>query len=404
MEQKKYYPTAAALYFTYFILGIASTIMGQYKQDFAALWGAAKLADGTYDISSVVTVIAAIGLGRLIAFPVAGPFSDRFGRKKSAIVGMTFYAIFFLGITYSRSTTAGYLLILCAGMANSFLDTAVTPSCMEIFSEKGAVANLFTKFAVSLGQFLLPMLILFANGTGLSHRFLFLGAAVLVIADGILLALLPFPKNTSVGTGGKKEKKKLTITPALILLTGISFTSSATFMIFMNTNQELGALYGLAKPHLIQSFYSVGIVSAVLLTSVFVSKGLKPTKVLMLYPSIAILALLMMYLVRLPQICLIGGFLIGFFAAGGVLQLATSTANEMYPDHKGLITAIVMFASGGSNYIVLNVAGYLSKIGGVEGPRYILLFNMVLTAVGVALAVILNMHLNKKEKEEALCQ
>ncbi len=403
MERKKYYPTAGALYFTYFILGIASTILGQFKQNFAALWGAGQLADGTYDVSSVVTVIAAIGLGRLIAFPVAGPFSDRFGRKKSAVVGMTFYAIFFLGMPFSRSIVAGYVLSLCAGMANSFLDTAVTPSCMEIFSEKGAVANLFTKFAVSLGQFLLPILILFVNSNGMSPSVLFISGAVLVIADTVLLAVLPFPQHTTAAGSSKKEKQKLRITPALLLLTGISFTASATFMIFMNTNQELGTLYGLAKPHLIQSFYSVGIVSAVLLTSVFISKGLKPTRVLMIYPSVAILALLMMYLIRLPQICLIGGFLIGFFAAGGVLQLATSTANEMYPERKGLITALIMFASSGSNYIVLNVAGYLSKIGGAEGPRYILLFNMALTAVGIVLAIILNIHLDK-QKEEKTCQ
>ena len=47
MNQKKYYPTAVALYITYFILGIAVTIMGQYKQSFAAMWGANQLADGS---------------------------------------------------------------------------------------------------------------------------------------------------------------------------------------------------------------------------------------------------------------------------------------------------------------------------------------------------------------------
>ena len=39
------------------------------------------LADGSYDVSAVVAVIAAIGLGRLIAFPVAGPLCDRLGRR-----------------------------------------------------------------------------------------------------------------------------------------------------------------------------------------------------------------------------------------------------------------------------------------------------------------------------------
>lgn len=73
VDSRKYYPTALVLYITYFVLGIAASIMGQYKQDFAAMWDAAVLTDGSYDVSGVVAVIAAIGLGWLIAFPVAGP-------------------------------------------------------------------------------------------------------------------------------------------------------------------------------------------------------------------------------------------------------------------------------------------------------------------------------------------
>lgn len=94
MSQKRYYPTALALYITYFVLGISSSVMGHYKQEFAALWGTVPGADGIYDISSVVAVIAAIGLGRLIAFPVAGPLSDKLGRRISALIGCALYAIF----------------------------------------------------------------------------------------------------------------------------------------------------------------------------------------------------------------------------------------------------------------------------------------------------------------------
>ena len=47
VDSRKYYPTALALYITYFVLGIAASIMGQYKQDFAAMWDAAVLADGS---------------------------------------------------------------------------------------------------------------------------------------------------------------------------------------------------------------------------------------------------------------------------------------------------------------------------------------------------------------------
>ena len=92
-DSRRYYPTALALYITYFVLGIAATIMGQYKQDFAGLWGAQTLADGSFDVSSVVAVIAAIGLGRLVAFPIAGPLSDRLGRRLSALIGCVLYRL-----------------------------------------------------------------------------------------------------------------------------------------------------------------------------------------------------------------------------------------------------------------------------------------------------------------------
>ena len=45
-DSKRYYPTALALYITYFVLGIAATIMGQYKLNFAAQWGAKVLENG----------------------------------------------------------------------------------------------------------------------------------------------------------------------------------------------------------------------------------------------------------------------------------------------------------------------------------------------------------------------
>ena len=51
VDSRKYYPTALALYITYFVLGVAATIMGQYKQNVAALWGASTLTDGSYDVS-----------------------------------------------------------------------------------------------------------------------------------------------------------------------------------------------------------------------------------------------------------------------------------------------------------------------------------------------------------------
>ena len=313
VDSRKYYPTALALYITYFVLGVAATIMGQYKQNFAALWGAATLADGSYDVSGVVAVIAAIGLGRLIAFPVAGPLSDRLGRRLSALIGCGLYAIFLLGITFAPNLYVGYALAVVSGMANSFLDTSITPSCMEIFKEKGTIANIFTKLSISIAQFLLPFAIGFVAAHALPFRTIFIATAIIIIADGVFLAFLPFPPFEKVVKVEGQKSEKMHFTPAAIVLVCLGFTTSTTFMLWMNCNQELGTLYGLADPSKIQSFYSVGIVVALFVSAALLKRNVEPARILVIYPCVALATLAAIYFIQKPVMCLAGGFLLGFF-------------------------------------------------------------------------------------------
>ena len=396
-ESKKYYPTAFALYMTYFVLGIAATIMSQYKQEFASLWGAAQLADGSFDVSGVVAVIAATGLGRLVAFPVAGPLSDRFGRRVSGLIGCGLYAVFFLGITFAPNMYVGYALAMVSGMANSFLDTSITPSCMEIFKEKGTIANIFTKLSISIAQFLLPFGIRFVAADQLPFSTLFLVSAAIIIVDGICLVFLPF---SPFVPSHKSKKEKLHFTPASVALILLGFTTSTTFMLWLNCNQELGSLYGLADPSRIQSYYSVGIVLALFVSAALLKRKVEPVNILILYPTVALLTLLVLYFVQAGWLCLAGGFLMGFFAAGGVLQLVSAVANEMFPRHRGIITSIVMIASSAANYLVISAAGALMEIGGVNGPRLVLLFNAAITLVGILLAIYLKYRLKKGVVDE----
>ena len=402
MKERNYYPTALALYITYFVLGIAASIMGQYKQAFAALWGANVLSDGLYDVSAVVSVIAAIGLGRLIAFPIAGPLSDRLGRRLSALIGCALYAIFLLSITFTKNMYVAYVLAIISGMANSFLDTSITPSCMEIFKEKGTIANIFTKLSISIAQFLLPFAIGYVASENLPFNTIFLVTAAIIIIDGIALAFLPFPPYER--TTGKKEdgtKEKMHFTPSAIILVILGFTTSTTFMLWMNCNQELGTLYGLTDPSKIQSVYAVGIVAALFVNAALLGKGLKPSMILIIYPCVALATLAAVYFVQTPWICLVGGAMMGFFAAGGVLQLVSAVANVMFPKNRGVITSIVMISSSVANFAVLNVASVLTRVGGTNGPRLVLLFNMAVTVIGIVLAVILNSRIEKDMESPA---
>ncbi|WP_332523872.1 MFS transporter [Terrisporobacter sp.] len=402
INYKKYYPTAVALYFTYFIHGIGASIIGQYKQDFAALWGAEKLVDGTFDVSMVLVVIAALGLGRLISLPFAGPVSDKLGRKVSGLIGIICYVAYLGGIVFAPNMIVGYIFAIVGGVANSFLDTCVSPSCMEIFPENGSIANMFTKFSISVAQFLLPFMIGFVASSMLPFKTIFLVAVVAIAIDGILIAFLPFPPknggNEEVKSDKPVKKEKMKFTPVSVALISIGFTCSSTFMLWLNCNQELGRLYGVADPSKIQSLYAAGTVCAILMSTLLIKKGVKPVKILVLYPAISAAMLLAMYFIKTPSIVLIGGFVLGYAAAGGVLQLCVSTANEMFPKDKGKITSIVMIASSIANYTIINIAGWLTKIGGAEqGPLYVILLNLGVTVIGVLLALYVNKEYSKEQ-------
>ncbi len=408
MNTKKYLPTALALYFTYFIHGIGVSILGQYKQSFAGAWGAEKLATGAFDVSIVLAVIAALGLGRLITLPIAGPLSDKFGRRISGLIGIVLYIAYFVGIVMAPNMSVAYVFALLGGAANSFLDTCVTPTLLEIFTESGDVANMFTKFSISIGQFVLPFVIGFVAASAMTYTTIFFVAGAALAIDGLLIAFAPFPPRNVVSgaaEGAKAKPEKMKFTPVSIAVISLGFTITSTFQLWLNCNQELGKLYGLANPKDIQSYYAMGTMAAVLVTAVLVKKLLKPVHVLVIYPAISFAMLAIVYMVRTPGICLVAGFVLGYAAAGGVLQLAVSTANSFFPMHKGKITSIVMIASSLANFIILNIAGMLSKAGGAEnGPLYVVLLNMGVTLVGILIAIYVNVQFKKQElgKERAV--
>ena len=369
--------------------------MGQYKPELAAHWGAKTLSDGTMDVSMVVSVIAALGLGRLISLPFSGPLSDKFGRRLSGIIGVICYAAYFMGIAFAPSMGVAYAFAIVGGIANSFLDTCVSPTCMEIYVNNPSVANLFTKFSMCISQFLLPFLIGFVAAANMSYRTIFIVAGAAIFIDGILILFLPFPDRNTAGAA-KKEKTKLKITPAALAAILIGFTSSSTFMLWLNCNQELGKLYNLSDPSKIQSFYAVGTFAAILCSSVFIKKGLKEINILIIYPLISFIMLGLCYFIQNPTICLVGGFVIGFAGAGGVLQLAVSTTAEFFPENKGTATSMVMIASSVANYTILTLAGYITKTAGTSAPRMILLLNMAVTFIGILLALFVKMNRGKE--------
>ncbi len=111
----------------------------------------------------------------------------------------------------------------------------------------------------------------------------------------------------------------------------------------------------------------------------------KQVRFLVIYPVISVAMLVLVYLVKTPMICFVGAFVIGYATAGGVLQMATATVNDLFPNIKGTITSLVMIASSLCNYTILSAAAKMSSM-------QVIMMNIVITVIGVLLAVFVNVR------------
>ena len=123
---------------------------------------------------------------------------------------------------------------------------------------------------------------------------------------------------------------------------------------------------------------------ALVVTSLLITK-FKQVRFLVIYPAISVVMLVLVYLLKTPSICYIGAFVIGYAAAGGVLQMATATVNDLFPKIKGPITSLVMIASSLCNYTILSAASKMSATG-------VIVMNIVITVIGVVLAIFVNIR------------
>ena len=393
---KKYLPSALILYLNYFIHGVGCSILGQavIKEALATAWGVEAMA--------ITAISAALGLGRLIALPFAGPLSDKLGRRISTAIGSASYAIYLIGLAlaFNAGTSGGYTIAyVCAilgGIANSFLDTGIYPAVSEIIYKAPGVATMGIKFFIAIAQMLLPFVLgatVATTAAGLtSYNRLFYGCGIIYLVLFVLVFLFPLP-DADQKAAGKKEGlidslKHTHFSFESIAMILIGFTCTGTFQLWLNCAQTFAKdLAGVSDPSMMQTYYSFGSLAAIIVTAGLVSR-IKGVRFLFVYPLITLITLVLVYMTRSETMCYIGAALVGYSAGGVILQLVTATANDLFPHIKGTITSIVMIMSSLSNYTILSVAGTMDS-------AQILMMNIVITVIGVLLALFVNLRFQK---------
>ncbi|MFT8425621.1 MAG: MFS transporter [Liquorilactobacillus sp.] len=402
--KNKYIPTAFSLYLNYFIHGFGVIILAQNMNSLANQWNTTT--------AGVAIVISSLGIGRLIVLLISGALSDKFGRKPFVVLGACTYLIFFIGIILSKNITVAYIFGILAGIANSFLDSGTYPALMEMFPNSKGTANVVIKAFISAGQFILPLMVSFFIANNLWFGWSFVFCIAILILNGIfMITSSKFPKISSVdekNSSVKIEEEKpvnvkanLWIDGTLFILYG--YISQSTFYLVSQWLSEYGqkvANMNATGAHTLISYYSIGSLACVFFTAALAKKAVKEISFLSVYTLISFLSLLVMYLVPNSIICTIMAFVVGFSAAGGVMQLGLTVMSDFFPQGKGTITGAFYTAGSIASFTIPLITGMMAS-----NLAHIILFDVFIALAGFVITVLITIRyhqLFKKAKKELL--
>ena len=365
MEQtRSYRPLCLSLYLNYFVHGIGVLILAQNMDALAARWG--SLAD-------VMSVIGMLGIGRLIVLFVSGKLSDKYGRKPFVLLGMITYIAFFLGILVSPTTAVACVFGILAGIANSFLDAGTYPALIESYPESASTVTVLLKAFISAGQFLLPLFIGVLVMMNAWYGWSFIVAAVILALNFVIMLKMGFPAMNRVGNSDKNDASEAPVEApkSKWYLEGICFVlygyiSQATFYLISQWLTKYGVAVA-QMPDLaarsLMSYYSIGSLACVFFTAFITKKGVRPITLLVVYTLISTLAIGGLYYYPSASLAPILSAVVGFSAAGGIMQLGLVMMTEMFPKGKGTMTGIFYTTGSIASFTIPVVTGYMADSG-----------------------------------------
>ncbi len=208
----------------------------------------------------------------------------------------------------------------------------------------------------------------------------------------VLMIFFPLPDTDKSAGGAKKEGlieslKHTRFSVESISMILIGFTCTGTFQLWLNCAQNYAKSIGWEDPSIMQTFYSTGTILALIVTA-FLTRKIRDVRFILVYPVICLATIIAVLVAPSQMMCTAGSFLIGWAGAGGLLQIATSVCNMIFPKIKGTVTALVMIASSLCNYTILTAASKMT-------PSSVMVMNIVLTGIGVALGLFANLRYEK---------
>lgn len=348
-----------SLYLNYLIHGFGIIILAQNIVSLSSMW--------SVPIKTVSFVISGIGIGRLLAYLITGALSDVLNRKLFVFIGMFCYLVFAIGMISTRSIPVAYGLAILAGIANSALDVGTYTTLVEMNDGKGYDTILIKGF-MSIGEFILPLIVASLSSNGLWFGWSFIIMAALIVVNMINMVSVKFP---NVKSGAKQTKtqgtqKHFHMVRALktIILLAYGYVSMALMIWFtqwITLFAQKSLNFGNLAAHTLMSLYSTGSIIGVIVLFILLKRNVNELKLLVSLNLLAVLSLLLIVVAgQNLVIANVASLVFGFSAASGVMQTGLTVFMNMFPEHRGMITGIYYFFGSVASFTVPLITGVLS--------------------------------------------
>ena len=380
-DMEMYRKAATGMYMNYFLLGMVNVMLISNMGSLTEQWNT--------DSAGISFIIAAIGIGKLFTYAIAGRLSDRFGRKPLILFSGLVMGIFLFCVPLAPSYQIAFLLALFAGVANSAMDAGSYPGLIEAFPKSAGSASVMVKAFMAAGTALLPFMILFFAQQDMFYGFAFFVPATLYVLTMLFLIRVSFPNHRILPSSESRqdsEVEKVFISEPKfskegLALVVIGFTSTGLFTVAQIWLPSYGEeVLGLSTASSIKllSYYSIGSLLSVLTLAVFLKKFIRPVTVIVIYPIITFLAIVTILTIKIPSVAIVAAFFIGLSTAG-IFQLAIAIMAELFWKKKGSVTGIVATAAGLASVVMPLATGLLSKTGNIS---IIFIFDAFLAVTG----------------------
>ena len=365
---------SVSLYLNYLVHGMGLIVLAQNMNSLGTAWN--------QPIKIVSFVISGIGIGRLISYLITGFLSDKISRKFFVELGMFCYAVFALGMPMTKNIWIAYFFAILAGVANSSLDAGTYTTFVEMNGGNGAYTILIKAF-VSVGEFILPILVTILAGQGIM--------VILLAINFCLILPLKFPVANQADGSAVNEREseikgvaKKVMTGALVVY---GYSSMALMIWFtqwitMFAQQTMHMSDGAA--HFLLSLYSIGSITGVLVLFALLGRNVKESRLLLIVNAIALAALLVIMQSGQLLLTQIASFAFGFSAASGIMQTGLTIFMKLYPTHRGMITGVFYFFGSIASFTVPIITGMLSDIS----MAAVMAGDLVMAGIGILVAVI----------------